>query len=68
MCTFFLPCMSISTSPDPTLIGMVTDCILEGQMLSASAFQIENSSHPQLMNILSLNDKLSIENVCHVVI
>ena len=31
-------------------------------------FQIEHSSHPQLMNILSLDDKLSIENVCQVVI
>lgn len=28
-------------------------------------FQIGNSSHPQLMNILSLDDKLRRQNVCH---
>lgn len=36
----------------------------KGQMLPMSTSQVENGSRPQLMNILSLGDKLRGENVC----
>lgn len=54
-----------------TLSGRVSACSRprhKGQMLSASAFQIGNGSHPLLMNILSLDDKLGSKNVCQVII
>lgn len=47
---------------------MWPDVAVNGQMLSASAPQIGSSSHPLLMNILSLDDKLRGENVCQAVI
>lgn len=62
---------TVSMWPDPALSGGVSTWSRphhKGQMLSASTFKIGNNCHPQLMSILSLDDKLRRQTVCQVVI